>query len=41
MKGFPYLVAGTESMRGRELERVERGFLLAAGLSVWAAKKMR
>ena len=41
MKGFPFREAGTESMRGRELERVERSFLLAAGLSVWAAKKMR
>ena len=39
MKGFPFLVAGTESMRVRELVRVERSFLLAAGLSVWAAKK--
>ena len=25
-------MAGPESMRGRELERVERSFLLAAGL---------
>ena len=42
MKGFPFPSGwNKESMRGRELERVERGFLLAAGLSVWAAKKMR
>ena len=29
-KEFPFLVAGLESMRGRELERVKRRFLLAA-----------
>ena len=32
-------MAGPEGMRGRELERVERSFLLAAGLSVWCSQE--
>ena len=39
MKGFPFPSGwNKESMRGRELERVERGFLLATGLSVWCSQ---
>ena len=32
-------MAGPEGIRGRELERVERSFLLAAGLSVYCYRK--
>ena len=39
MKGFSFPSGWTRSMRGKELEGVERSFLLAAGLSVCCSQE--